>query len=169
MPTRCVCTGSELRQILTCCFCQPSVKHNWSLTLHFYWNFLFNDVVIMIIFWTKGSLKEANKNGSKTMWSHLHRAGGVAGPHLRWLWCASWQRYSKFQILAMATFKFHIFWEGHLTFVCMYCRQKLGGDFAKPCGLLRINELYQISQNILNIWNSLFVKHACTCCTQHTR
>ena len=30
----------------------------------------------------------------------------------------------------------------HLTFVCMYCRQKYGGDIAKFCGLLRISELY---------------------------
>ena len=26
----------------------------------------------------------------------------------------------------------------------MYCSQKLGGDFAKICGLLRIYELYKI-------------------------
>ena len=45
--------------------------------------------------------------------------------------------------------KVHIFWEGHkilqnlhLTFDCMYCSQKLGEDFAKFCGLLRIYELY---------------------------
>ena len=45
--------------------------------------------------------------------------------------------------------KVHIFWEGHknlrnlpLTFDCMYCCQKLGEDFAKFCGLLRIYELY---------------------------
>ena len=41
--------------------------------------------------------------------------------------------------------KVHIFWEGlkilPLTFFCMYCRQKLGGDFTKFCGLLRIYEL----------------------------
>ena len=44
--------------------------------------------------------------------------------------------------------KVHIFWEGHkilwnlpLTFDCMYCSQKLGEDFAKFCGLLRIYEL----------------------------
>ena len=30
-----------------------------------------------------------------------------------------------------------------LTFDCMYCSQKLGEDFAKLCGLLRIYELYQ--------------------------
>ena len=30
-----------------------------------------------------------------------------------------------------------------LTFDCMYCSQKLGEDFAKFCGLLRIYELYQ--------------------------
>ena len=30
----------------------------------------------------------------------------------------------------------------HLTFDCMYCSQKLGGDFAKFCGLLGIFELY---------------------------
>ena len=29
-----------------------------------------------------------------------------------------------------------------LTFDCMYCSQKLGEDFAKFCGLLRIYELY---------------------------
>ena len=47
------------------------------------------------------------------------------------------------------TIKSHIFWEGHkilrnlhLTFDCMYCSQKLGEDFAKFCGLLRIYELY---------------------------
>jgi hypothetical protein len=46
--------------------------------------------------------------------------------------------------------KVHIFWEGHKilhnlprTFDCMYCSQKLGEDFAKFCGLLRIYELYQ--------------------------
>ena len=45
--------------------------------------------------------------------------------------------------------KFHTFWEGHkilrnlpLTFDCMYCSQKLGEDFAKFCGLLRIYKLY---------------------------
>ena len=45
--------------------------------------------------------------------------------------------------------KLHIFWEGHimlrnlhLTFDCMYCGQKLGEDFAKLCGLLRIYEPY---------------------------
>ena len=43
-----------------------------------------------------------------------------------------------------------MFWEGHkilrnlhLTFDCMYCSQKLGEDFVKFCGLLRIYELYQ--------------------------
>ena len=30
----------------------------------------------------------------------------------------------------------------HLTFDCMHCSQKLGEDFAKLCGLLRIYELY---------------------------
>ena len=30
----------------------------------------------------------------------------------------------------------------HLTFDRMYCIQKLGEDFAKFCGLLRIYELY---------------------------
>ena len=41
--------------------------------------------------------------------------------------------------------KVHIFWEGHkilpnlhLTFVLCSVNQKLGGDFAKFCGLLRI-------------------------------
>ena len=29
-----------------------------------------------------------------------------------------------------------------LSFDCMYCSQKLGVDFAKFCGLLRIYELY---------------------------
>ena len=45
--------------------------------------------------------------------------------------------------------KVHMFWEGHkiwrnipLTFDGMYCSQKLGEDFAKFCGLLRIYELY---------------------------
>ena len=45
--------------------------------------------------------------------------------------------------------KVHIFWEGHkilqnlhLTFDSMYCSQKLGEDFEKFCGLLRIYELY---------------------------
>ena len=44
--------------------------------------------------------------------------------------------------------KVHIFWEGHkilrnlhLTFDCNYCSQKLGEDFAKFSGLLRIYEL----------------------------
>ena len=44
--------------------------------------------------------------------------------------------------------KVHIFWDGHkilqnlhLTFDCMYCSQKLGEDFAKFCGILRIYEL----------------------------
>ena len=48
--------------------------------------------------------------------------------------------------------KFHIFWEGHkilrnlhLTFDYSTCySQKLGEDFAKFYGLLRIYELYQI-------------------------
>ena len=47
-----------------------------------------------------------------------------------------------------SNFKVHIFWEGHkilknlhLTFDCMYCSQKLGEDFAKFCGLLRIYEV----------------------------
>ena len=30
-----------------------------------------------------------------------------------------------------------------LTFDCMYCSQKLGEDFAKFCGLLRMYELYK--------------------------
>ena len=44
--------------------------------------------------------------------------------------------------------KVYIYWEGHkilrnlhLTFDCIYCGQKLGEDFAKFCGLLRIYEL----------------------------
>ena len=52
-------------------------------------------------------------------------------------------------LLAVDSCKVHIFWEGHkilrnfhLTFDCMYCSQKLGEDFAKFCGLLRIYELY---------------------------
>ena len=57
------------------------------------------------------------------------------------------------KILIWREFKFfrhkvHIFWEGHkilrslhLTFDCMYCSQKLGEDFSKFCGLLRIYEL----------------------------
>ena len=47
-----------------------------------------------------------------------------------------------------STIKVHIFWEGreilrnlHLTFDCKYCSQKLGEEFAKFCGLLRIYEL----------------------------
>ena len=46
-------------------------------------------------------------------------------------------------------FKVHIFWEGHkifqnlpLTFDHSTYSQKLGEDFAKVCGLLRIYELY---------------------------
>ena len=46
------------------------------------------------------------------------------------------------------TVKVYIFREGHkflrnhhLTFDCMYCSQKLGEDFAKFSGLLRIYEL----------------------------
>ena len=45
--------------------------------------------------------------------------------------------------------KVDMFWEDHkslrnlhLTFDCMYCGQKLGEDFAKLCGLLRIYEPY---------------------------
>ena len=41
--------------------------------------------------------------------------------------------------------KVHIFWEGHkilrnlpLTLDCMYCSQKLGENFAKFCGFLKI-------------------------------
>ena len=55
--------------------------------------------------------------------------------------------YGKFAI-ATQTNKVRIFWEGHkilgnfhLTIDCVYCSQKLGEDFAKVCGLLRINEL----------------------------
>ena len=60
------------------------------------------------------------------------------------------------KILIWREFKFfrhkvHIFWEGHkilrslhLTFDCMYCSQKLGEDFSKFCGLLRIYELYYV-------------------------
>ena len=46
--------------------------------------------------------------------------------------------------------KVHIFWEGHkifqnlhLTFDYSTYNQKLGEDFAKFCGLLRIYELYE--------------------------
>ena len=39
----------------------------------------------------------------------------------------------------------------HLTFDCMYCSQKLGEDFTKFCGLLRIYELY--------LYQSKFLKH----------
>ena len=53
------------------------------------------------------------------------------------------------QIIPASTGKVHIVWEGHntlqnlhLTFDCMYWSQKLGEDFAKFCGLLRIYELY---------------------------
>ena len=55
-------------------------------------------------------------------------------------------------------YKVHIFWEGHkilrnlhLTFDCMYCSQKLGEDFAKVCGLLRIYELYWAVQLMMKI------------------
>ena len=56
----------------------------------------------------------------------------------------------------------HIFWEGHkilrnlhLTFVCMYCRQRKGGGFAKFCGLLRIYELqWTYHYQIWMIWSS---------------
>ena len=51
-------------------------------------------------------------------------------------------------IVRIFDFKVHIFWEGHkilrniqLTFDYMYFSQKLGEDFAKFCGLLRIYEL----------------------------
>ena len=40
--------------------------------------------------------------------------------------------------------KAHIFWGGHKilrNLDCMHCSQKLGEDFAKFCGLLRIYEL----------------------------
>ena len=54
----------------------------------------------------------------------------------------------KSQINPKYDVKVHIFWEGHkilqnlpLTFDRMYCSQKLGEDFAKFCGLLRIYEL----------------------------
>ena len=47
--------------------------------------------------------------------------------------------------------KVHIFWEGHkillnlhLTFDWHYIGQKLDGDFAKFCGLLRIYEPYNL-------------------------
>ena len=49
----------------------------------------------------------------------------------------------------------HIFWEGHkilrnlhLTFVCMYCRQKQGGDFAKLCGLTNFNGRKKLGRKI---------------------
>ena len=45
--------------------------------------------------------------------------------------------------------KVHIFWEGHTIlrnlgqlFDWQYIGQKIGGDFAKLCGLLKIYELY---------------------------
>ena len=52
--------------------------------------------------------------------------------------------------------KVHIFWEGHkilrnlpLTFDCSTYSQKLGEDFAKFCGLLRIYELYNETDFLL--------------------
>ena len=58
----------------------------------------------------------------------------------------------RYELMKMNLFKVHIFWEGHkilqylhLTFDCVYCSRKYGGDFAKFCGLLRIYELYRIS------------------------
>ena len=39
----------------------------------------------------------------------------------------------------------------HLTFDCMYCSQKLGEDFAKFRGLLRIYELYYEIRAFLTI------------------
>ena len=60
-------------------------------------------------------------------------------------------------------FKVHIFWEGHkilrylhLTFDCMYCSQKRGGDFAKFCGLLRIYELYEQKIALCRFWLTKF-------------
>ena len=44
----------------------------------------------------------------------------------------------------------------HLTFVSMYCRQKLGGDFEK-CGLLRIYELYKHDGVAIKSYDSYFL------------
>ena len=62
------------------------------------------------------------------------------------------KRSKRRQLFLVIFLKVHIFWEGHkilqnlpLTFDCMYCMQKLGEDFAKFCGLLRIDELYRSS------------------------
>ena len=76
-------------------------------------------------------------------------------------------------------YKVHIFWEGHkilrnlpLTFDCMYCSQKLGEDFAKFCGLLKIYELFlpeatapknrlKRTPPFLLLWISFCVAHCC--------
>ena len=54
----------------------------------------------------------------------------------------------------LASFKVHIFWEGHkilqnlhLTFDYSTYSQKLDENFAKFCGLLRIHELYLSKRN----------------------
>ena len=62
-----------------------------------------------------------------------------------------WYLYQKFKLYcthSSFSIKVHIFWESReilrnlpLTFDSMYCSQKLGVDFAKFCGLLRIYEL----------------------------
>ena len=69
----------------------------------------------------------------------------------------TWTGYLSGQSVPLATVKVHTFWEGHkilrnfqLTFDCMYCSQKLGEDFAKFCGILRIYELY-ISWKVFDI------------------
>ena len=40
------------------------------------------------------------------------------------------------------------------TFDCMYCSQKLGEDFAKFCGLLRIYELQIVGPSLLEFNHS---------------
>ena len=59
--------------------------------------------------------------------------------------------------------KVHVFWEGHkilrnlhLTFDHSTYSQKLGEDFAKFCGLLRIYELYYLNDPN---WNGFKSRH----------
>ena len=69
--------------------------------------------------------------------------------HIRSIWRNCWC-IRKYMVCTYYICKVHIFWEGHkilrnlhLTFVLCSVSQKLGGDFAKFCGLLRIYELYE--------------------------
>ena len=70
--------------------------------------------------------------------------------------------------------KVHILWEGHivlrnlhLTFVLCSASQKLGEDFAKNCGLLRIYELYELFQKIKRLHISYtIVSKSQKCITQ---